>query len=85
MSPCACARKQGIDHGAPIEGSQVPFLDQAKELAIAAVRAFPEMRFAGLDIAIAENGPVIIELNVNPDRKGATFVDVPTGDILPDF
>ena len=73
------------DHGAPIDGMQIPYFEEAKQLSVAALRAFPQIRFAGLDIAIGKYGPVILELNVSPDMQGAAFVDIPTKTIFSDF
>jgi hypothetical protein len=73
------------DHGTRIEGMKVPFLAAAKTLASSALGPFSEIRFAGLDVAITTKGPMLLELNVNPDRKGAAFADVVTGAILEPF
>ena len=40
-----------------------------------AVTAFPQISFAGVDIAITETGPVVIELNVEPDPTSAIIFD----------
>jgi len=61
------------ESGASIRGVRVPHWAQVVELAGRVLCAFPELRFAGMDIAIAESGPVVIEMNVSPDREGAAF------------
>jgi hypothetical protein len=66
------------DHGATIEGKQLPFWEESIRLAEDCLGAFPGFRFGGLDIAITDQGPVILEINPSPDREGATFADVPT-------
>ena len=71
------------DHGAPIAGSTIPFWTEAKMLAEESVTAFPGLRFAGVDIAIGPEGPVILELNASPDREGAAFVGIPSGSVVP--
>jgi hypothetical protein len=71
------------DHGAPIAGMTIPFLEEAKQLAVTAMQVFPKMRFAGIDIAIGKSGPIILELNVSPDMQGAAFADVPARSVLP--
>jgi len=63
------------DHGTSIEGLQLPYWEQVPHIAQDALNAFPGLRFAGLDIAIGENGPVVVELNVVPDREGAGRLD----------
>lgn len=56
------------DHGAQIRDIVIPLWQQAKLLSVNAVRAFPGIAFAGLDIAISPEGPVVIELNVQPEH-----------------
>ena len=58
------------DHGAPIEGIEVPFWTETQELACRALSVFPGLRFAGIDVAILPTGPVIVELNAFPDKEG---------------
>ena len=65
-----------------IQGASVVFLEEAKSLASVALDSFPGLGFAGVDVAIGPDGPMILELNVNPDRQGAAFVDIPTGEIF---
>lgn len=66
------------DTGSPIEGQKPPFFEEAKKLAERCISCFPGLGFAGVDVAVGENGPIIIELNVSPDREGAAFTDIPT-------
>ncbi|HZR03846.1 MAG TPA: sugar-transfer associated ATP-grasp domain-containing protein, partial [Burkholderiales bacterium] len=61
------------DHGARIDGVSIPFWPQVQALAVRALCTFPQINFAGLDIAVGETGPVVLELNVSPDREGAGF------------
>lgn len=70
------------DHGAQIEGVEVPFFAESLKLAADSVLAFPGIRFAGVDVAISQSGPSVIELNTSPDRIGAAFVEVPIRDLL---
>ena len=63
----------------------VPWWPEVQSLAMKALLAFPELRFAGLDIAIGETGPVVLELNVSPDREAAAFTDCPTVEIMGGF
>jgi Sugar-transfer associated ATP-grasp len=62
------------DHGAPIEGQEIPFFAESLELARRSLLAFPFFRFAGVDIAVTAQGPRVIELNPSPDRAGITRV-----------
>jgi Sugar-transfer associated ATP-grasp len=53
--------------GARIEGTCLPFWDQVKALAVQAHEAFADRVMIGWDIAIAEDGPIVIEGNRGPD------------------
>jgi hypothetical protein len=55
------------DTGAAIEGSVVPCWDAVKALAIDAHRQFADRVVIGWDIAVLEDGPILIEGNGNPD------------------
>jgi hypothetical protein len=71
------------DHGAPIAGRTIPHWSEVLATAAAAIGAVPRLRFAGLDVAVGLSGPVILELNASPDREGAAFAGIPSGDVLP--
>lgn len=73
------------DNGAPIEGVALPFFAEAQRLAERCLAVFPRINFAGIDVAIAPEGPVIIEMNVVPDMVGAARVGIPTKDALAPF
>ena len=45
---------------------QVPFVKEAYEIALEAALVVPEVRYVGWDIAITDNGPVIMEGNEYP-------------------
>jgi hypothetical protein len=51
------------DSGHPIEGTAVPFWNEALDLAIDAHREFRDMASVGWDVAITESGPVLVEGN----------------------
>ena len=53
--------------GARIEGRQLPFWPEVKELAIRAHTLFADRLLIGWDIAITEDGPILIEGNRGPD------------------
>lgn len=55
------------DTGAQIEGRTLPLWREVKKLAIAAHREFDDRVVIGWDIAILEDGPVVVEGNGNPD------------------
>ena len=66
------------DTGALIQGEKPPFFEESMRLAEKSLMCFQGLEFAGVDVAVGSDGPVIIELNVNPDREGAAFTDIPT-------
>jgi hypothetical protein len=55
------------DTGARIEGAVLPLWEDAKALAVGAHKAFSDRKIVGWDIAILENGPIIVEGNSSPD------------------
>ena len=55
------------DTNAPIEGVRLPLWEEAKALAIEAHHAFADRKIIGWDIAITEEGPIIVEGNSSPD------------------
>jgi hypothetical protein len=55
------------DTGASIEGRVVPFWDDVKQAAVAAHRQFSDRVVVGWDIAVLEDGPILVEGNGNPD------------------
>ncbi|MEX2648808.1 MAG: sugar-transfer associated ATP-grasp domain-containing protein [Alphaproteobacteria bacterium] len=70
------------DHGAPIAGIELPHFRAAMELAEQCLVAFPNMNFAGVDVAMAVDGPRVIELNARPDREAAGYVGMTTRDVF---
>lgn len=48
------------------EGFEIPYYQQARELVERAAFVVPEIRYVGWDVAICENGPVLIEGNTIP-------------------
>ena len=65
------------DTGTKMFGFAIPHWDDAKALAVEGALAFPNIRLAGLDIAIGATGPYIIELNVIADYIGCAWMDLP--------
>lgn len=68
------------DSGVELAGRAIPFWPEALALGSRALALFPEMRFAGIDVAITPTGPAMIELNVMPDRISALRWDLPHKD-----
>jgi putative polysaccharide biosynthesis protein len=70
------------DHGAAIRGQKIPYWQEARALGASTLLLFPNVRFAGFDIAIGPSGPVVIELNVLPDLQGAAEMGLPLREVL---
>jgi hypothetical protein len=51
--------------GTPIVGFQVPLFDQVLQFVDTIARQIPEVPYVGWDIAVTEDGPVVIEGNYN--------------------
>ena len=62
------------DSGALLEGIVIEHWDEIKAEVIKFQQAFPYCKAAGWDIAITEEGPVIIEVNDFWDRTGQYFI-----------
>ena len=69
------------DSGSQIHDFQIPFWSECQTLAGRALLAFPHMQFAGVDVAICEQGPMMIELNVQPDQIGCAWIDLPLKEV----
>jgi glutathione synthase/RimK-type ligase-like ATP-grasp enzyme len=70
------------DHGATIAGVRLDRFEEATALAIMSLSAFPRISFAGMDVAMTTDGPVILEANVQPSHNGAAYAGVPTRDVF---
>ena len=70
------------DTGVLIAGQKPPYFEESMRLAEKSLMCFQGLKFAGVDVAVGPDGPVIVELNVNPDREGAAFTDIPTKEIF---
>jgi hypothetical protein len=55
------------DTGGLIENRVLPHWEETKQLAISAHREFTDRVVIGWDVAILEDGPIVIEGNGNPD------------------
>ncbi len=70
------------DTGLPLTGERLALFDEAKQLACRALRVFPHTRFAGVDIAMSKDGPVVLELNVQPSFLAPALSRRPIKDLL---
>lgn len=73
--------------GTPIIGFTIPYWEEAKQMALKAMKVVPQVRFVAWDIAITENGPVFIEGNSFPSHAIPQFAaHYPDGiGIMPEF
>lgn len=73
--------------GKQIQGTQIPYWEEAKQMCLDAMRVVPQVRFVAWDVAITENGPVFIEGNSFPSHAIPQFAaHFPDGvGILPRF
>ncbi|MFC7050430.1 sugar-transfer associated ATP-grasp domain-containing protein [Emcibacter nanhaiensis] len=65
------------DSGEKILGFQIPMWQEIRELGIKAISYMPETRFLGLDIAVSDKGPTMIEMNIEPSMSGLPRCEVP--------
>jgi uncharacterized protein (DUF2164 family) len=70
------------DSGAQLTDIQLPFWSECVEMAKSCLRTFPHTNFVGLDIAFSTTGPMIIELNQEPDKISARLFNKPLLDLL---
>lgn len=59
------------DSGVQLSGLQLPYWPECIAIGKTCLRVFPQAKFVGLDIAISTTGPVIVELNQEPDKVSA--------------
>ena len=73
--------------GVTIPGFQIPYWQEAKEMALEAMQVIPQVRFVAWDVAITPEGPVFIEGNSFPSHAIPQFAaHYPDGiGILPRF
>lgn len=64
------------DTGARIEGRVLPFWPELQALAMRAHEAFPKLVFCGFDVALREDGPILLEGN---DLPGLELIQMPHG------
>lgn len=70
------------DSGAAIDQLQLPHWEECKKVAKECLRVFPRATFVGLDLAIGPDSPVVIELNLQPDRISARNFGAPLAELL---
>lgn len=66
------------DHHSKIAGHRLEEWQAIARVSCAVVARLPKTRFAGLDVAMTEQGPVLVETNVSPDKDGAAHANIPS-------
>jgi len=72
------------DSGIQLSGVQLPFWSECIEIGKSCLRVFPHTNFVGLDMAFSTAGPLVVELNQEPDKVSARNFRQPLGDLLND-
>jgi hypothetical protein len=70
------------DTGRAIEGRRLPYWRASIDLAERTLDAFPQMRFAGFDVAVTPAGPVVIEINNFPGTDGVACTNLQMATLL---
>lgn len=73
---------QHPDHGAALAGVVLEQWQLIKQFAEKVLLKLPHTRFAGLDITMTDQGPILIESNVAPDKDGAAHGNIPSIKLL---
>ena len=66
------------DSGVRMSGKKLPCFDEGMTLAKKAILAFPNINFAGIDVAFSTDGPVILEMNIQPDYNDFADTSLPS-------
>jgi hypothetical protein len=67
--------------GVKFEGYKIPHWNEVKQMALNVQKSFPFYKLLGLDVALTDEGPVLIEINPNADL---VFQEQGAGPILAD-
>ena len=70
------------DSGIRMRGEKLPCFDEGMALAKKVILAFPGINFAGIDLAFSKNGPVILEINIQPDYNDFADTSLPSRNAL---
>lgn len=61
--------------GTAFDGFQIPYWEEVKQMICAACRLHPEMTVIGWDVAVTDNGPILIEGNRRPGFDMVQMLD----------
>lgn len=66
------------DHHAVIAGYRLENWQAIRRFSRDVLLRLPQTRFAGLDVTVTDQGPVLVEANVAPDKDGAAHANIPS-------
>jgi hypothetical protein len=66
------------DNHTQLEGIILPGWQDIIYCSCETLRKLPNTRFTGLDVSMTRDGPVVIEINVQPDKDGAAYAKIPS-------
>ncbi len=69
---------QHCDNDTQFEGVVLSRWNEIISCSCETLRKLPYIRFAGLDVCMTNSGPAIIEVNVQPDKDGAAYAQIPS-------
>lgn len=78
MTPYREGFTQHLDSGLQLEGKILAQWQDIIHCSCETLRKLPCTRFAGLDVCMTPQGPLIIEVNVEPDKDGAAHAGMPS-------
>lgn len=67
-----------LDSGLPLAGEILAHWQEVIDCSCETLRKLPCTHFAGLDVCMTAQGPLIIEVNVEPDKDGAAYAGIPS-------
>lgn len=70
------------DTGVQVSGVQLPHWAACISLSSRLLLAFPHLNYVGIDMAIGPEGPVVLELNPQPDMAGTRLFRAPPAELL---
>ena len=78
MTPYREEFTQHLDSGVQFDGEILEQWQEIVNCSCETLRKLPYTRFVGLDVCMTVQGPLIIEVNVAPDKDGAAHAKIPS-------
>lgn len=70
------------DSKVPLYNEVLPRWQEILDCSCETLRKLPHTNFVGLDICMSDSGPLVIEVNVAPDKDGAAYANIPSSLLL---